>query len=183
MSKKKIRDVQKNSKQVALVSKEETKVKFTPETTAVVTIKEPGAFKTRESNAGTKEQKEKMKASWIYLKVRKGDDYVDDSGKTLRPGEYQSKDGVKWYPLKPGKMPNNYYEGPKSYNPPQYHECLKQIKINAEAVQYYISDEACPGRSKKERAEWSTLSKYERFVRNAIVTAEGNEIVSIKIVN
>lgn len=143
--------------------------KITHESIAIVTIAEKGAFKCRKSNAGTKEQKEKMKASWCYKKTKKG--------------EFQSHDGVKWFPLQPGKKPHNYYGGPKTYNEPETHECYKQIVLNASSVQYYISEDSCPGRSKKERAEWNALSKHERLLRNAQITAYPGTVKSIKIVD
>ena len=136
----------------------------------MLTIAEQGSFMCRQSNAGTKEQKEKMKRSWCYSKTKKG--------------EWQSKTGEvgTWFPLKPGTKPRNFYEGPKTYNEPKYHECIRRLVLNAEAVNYYTSVESCPGKSKKERAEWESLSKYERLKRNAEITAYPGHLISIKVV-
>lgn len=188
-NKKSTGNLSKNSKQVAQSSelkKERVNVKFTQETTAIVTIAERGAFKTRESNAGTKEQKRRMQASWCYLKVGPKDVvFANEEGtKILAPGEYQSPKGElgTWTPLK-GHKAYRYYEGPKGYNPPSYHSCLRELHLNADAVQFYISEDSCPGRSKKDREEWSTLSSYERLVRNVHITAEGKQVLSITVVN
>lgn len=147
-------------------------VKITSESTAVLIISENGAFKCRASNAGTKEQKEKMKKSWVYSKTKKG--------------EWQSPDGNpegKWFPLKPGTKPKNWYEGPKCYNEPEYHKCVRRVVLNSESVQYYTSVDSFSGRSKKERSEWEGLSKLQRLIRNAETIAYPGEIISIKIVD
>lgn len=142
--------------------------KITSESTAILTIEEQGSFKTRKSNAGTKEQKELMKKSWCYSKTKKG--------------EWQSSDGEKWFPLKPGTKPRNWYEGPKTYNEPEYHECIRRIVLNSDSVQFYTSMESFPGRTKKERAEWEAMAKYERLIKHAETTACPGKLLSIKIV-
>ena len=171
MKKEKKSDIPKNSKDVAQVTEDQKNIKITSESTAVLTISERGAFMCRSSNAGTKEQKKKMKRSWCYSKTKKG--------------EWQSRTGEDgtWFPLKPGTKPHDWYEGPKTYNEPKYHECVKRIVLNKEAVQYYISDDACLDKSKKGRAEWAGLTPYERLVRNAEVTAYPGKLTSVKVVN
>ena len=78
----------------------------------------------------------------------------------------------------PGKCPK---DAPKpkgmEYREPIYHDCVRRMTISAEAIRYYISDDACPWRGKDAMKKWRNATQQERLEANLATTAEGKPFV------
>ena len=137
-----------NSDFIAKNSNDKVSV-ITDETTCIVTFNLAGAFKERQSNANTREEVNKMKASPIIEENHKGRfvcSRVGAPGRKLRPDE---------------PLPRNYFSGPTEYKPCRYHKCYLKRIYNPDAVQYLSSLDARPKNINKSR--WENMTEIERL--------------------
>ena len=158
MKKKKIVTVQKNSKPVA--EQTVTVVQITEDTTCIVNFNLAGAFKNRQSNAGTKEEIHKMKSSPILDENRKGRficTSYNTPGRKLRPNE---------------PLPKSFFVGSRGYKPCTFHKCTLRRVYNSESLLYLSSIEACP--SNIRRKQWENMTVYERLISQ--FTSEANSM-------
>ena len=147
MKKSNFANGKKNSKPLASVSKQE--VQITDETICVVSFNLAGAFKDRQSNAGTKEEIRKMLASPFIETNKKGRFVCAGYGLPGRKMEANEP------------LPKNYYEGSKTYKPCTYHKCTQRRVYNSESLRYLSSTEARPFGFTK--GQWENMSIVERL--------------------
>lgn len=148
MRKKKIATVKKDSKSVA--DQPVTDVQITEDTTCVVNFNLAGAFADRQSNANTKEEIRKMKASPILDENRKGRficSRYGAPGRKLRPDE---------------PLPKNFYVGSKEYKPCKFHKCTLRRVYNSESLLYLSSLDARPYNVGKK--QWENMTIHDRLV-------------------
>lgn len=137
-------------------------INITPDSVCFVTIYEQGSFKTRTDKASSKKDKRKMLSSWVLSETKHG--------------KYQSFNGIdKWYKLKPGEKPTNWFKARNNYTEPEYFECIRKIRLNSDAVEYYTSIDACPYKTKIGLERWRKMSKKARLEANIAVTADFNK--------
>lgn len=161
MSKNKSANLPKNSKQVAQVA--EPDVKITEDTTCIVNFRLLGSFSLRQSNAGKKEEIQKILKSPFLEENKKGRFICSGYG---APGRKLKDDEA---------LPKNFYKSDKEYKPFSYHECSQRRAYSSEALQFLCSDEGRPYSIKK--SVWDSLSKKEKLqAQFAIDAAELNPI-------
>lgn len=124
-------------------------VKITEDTCCVVTFNLAGRYKDRQSNANTKEEIRKMKASPILDENKKG---------RFICARYHSE-GRKLEPDEP--LPKTFYEGSKEYKPCYFHKCYQRRTYNAESLLYLSSPEARPYNIGKK--QWEDMSVRDRL--------------------
>lgn len=147
-----------NHKAPTQEKKPEKKFVLTPDSTIVMTIQEKGRFKSRKSNAGTKEEIRKMLRSWML--------------KEDHTGKYTRRDISKpWIRIMPGEHVRNYYVNYREYQEPDMHECYRKLNISNESVRFFTSVEGRPYNIKLEI--WEGMSVKTRLEANLEITAEG----------
>ena len=159
MKKSKIATKKKDSILVVPVSE----IQITEDTTCVVNYALLGAFKERQSNASSKEEIWKMKASPILDENKKGRficAHYGAPGRKLRPDE---------------ALPKNFYMGSKEYKPYSVATCYQRRTYSSESLLYLSSEEARPfGVTKKA---WEMMSTNDRLrMQFAIEAASVNPV-------
>jgi hypothetical protein len=74
---------------------------------------------------------------------------------------------------KPGKCPMGLTPKGMEYKEPTYYKCSRRVTIGAEAIKYYISDDACALRGKDAMKRWRGMNQYQRLEANLALTADG----------
>lgn len=147
--------VRKNNSNPAAPVIEE--IKITEDTLCVVTFNLLGAFKKRESNANTKEEVRKMKASPILDENKKGRflcNSYNSPGRKLKEGE---------------KLPKTYYVGSTTYNPYSEYKCSQRRVYSADSLAVLVSSEMRPFNFKK--SQWENMSIKDRLMEQFSIDA------------